>query len=73
MEWSYFHIKICLKRFQDIVYELIYAQQVVVLCFLHAMEHNIYMPHMPLRRQNWAKEIYFEGSFARDFIALFLN
>ena len=34
MECSYFHIKNSLKPFQNIVYALIYAQQLLIICSL---------------------------------------
>ena len=40
MEWSNSHIKNTFKTFQNIVYALIYAQQLLIMCSLHALEHT---------------------------------
>ena len=40
IDCSYIHIENDLKTFQSIDYTLIYAQQIVIICFQHALEHT---------------------------------
>ena len=57
MECIYFHIESNLKTFQNIVYALIYAQQLLIIYSLARIGAHMYMPHAPPCWGEWAKEV----------------
>ena len=58
MECSYFHIKNVLKTFDNIVYALIYTQEVVIMCF-YTLWNSASARHT-CRHTNvdWAEEVW---------------